>query len=151
MSGAWAIHPLTPGAGGHTSSPGPQMVCSPGRGFGGPGPQPSLGTAPRSRGTEIARAPPTLPSPGTWPSPRERPPAQQGSESGEGSPGPSLDAARRPETPGPVPMAAGGSGGLRRPPAGQSAEPRFLPLCGRARPRPSERDTIGGRVAVTPR
>lgn len=90
-----------------------------------------------------APIPAWLPRPHTWPSlSRAQPLAQQGAESREVVPGPGLEAARRPETPGPVPMAAGGSGGLRRPP--DKARSPASCHCAAAPARPSA-GTPGGR------
>lgn len=96
--------------------PAPPRCAPRGRGLGRRVPDPLRDA--RGGATEHPPRPPRpAPRARTWPSPlRPRPPAQPGSESREGSPGLGLEAARRPETPGPVPMAAGGSGGLRRPP-----------------------------------
>lgn len=94
------------------------------------------------QGRAVARTPAPPSTPRTWPSPsRARPSA------GQGSPGPGLEAARRPETPGPVPMAAGGSGGLRRPPdkarGSASCHCAAAPAPGRARRDPGAPARLG--------
>lgn len=120
------------GGGTHLRAPGP-AVCHQSGGGGGAA---SMRPIP-------APIPAWLPRPHTWLSPsRAQPLAQQGAESREVIPGPGLEAARRPETPGPVPMAAGGSGGLRRPP--DKARSPASCHCAAAPARPSA-GTPGGR------
>ena len=115
------LAPLVPGWGIHPRPPAPHRPpqprgVHPGQGSRPPPAHPLKDARGRGR-AHPPRPPRPAPRSPTWPSPwRPRPPAQPGSESREGSPGLGLEAARRPETPGPVPMAAGGSGGLRRPP-----------------------------------